>query len=76
METEKTDKNVLNQGLKFMAISLLMMFIGPTIIYNAFINKENNWHWIVLGVGILVCFFAVYFAFKGLNTIMNSMFKK
>ena len=59
-----------------MLFSLLLMFVGPTVIYNAFINKDNLWHWLVLAIGIIACFFAIYFAFKGLNTIMNSMFKK
>lgn len=59
-----------------MAWALPLMFVGPTIIYNAFINKGNLWHYLVLAIGIVACFFAVYLAFKGLNTIMKSMFDK
>jgi hypothetical protein len=69
-----TDKNILNKGIMYMAWALPLMFIGPSIIYNAFINKDNVWHYLVLAIGILACFGAVFFLFKGLNTIMKSMF--
>lgn len=71
-----TNKEVLNQGIKYLAWALPLLFIGPTIIYNAFINKGNVWHYLVLAIGIAVCFFAMYFMFKGLNTIMKSIFGK
>lgn len=69
-----TDKNILNKGIMYMAWALPLMFIGPSIIYNAFINKDNVWHYLVLAIGILACFGAVFFLFKGLSTIMKSMF--
>lgn len=69
-----TNREVLNKGIKYMAWALPLAFIGPTVIYNAFINKQNGWHYVVLAVGIVLCFFAVYFMFKGLNTIVKSMF--
>lgn len=69
-----TNREVLNKGIKYMAWALPLVFMGPTIIYNAFINKENAWHYLVLAVGIVLCFFAVFFMFKGINTIVKSMF--
>lgn len=71
-----TNKTVLNQGIKYLAWALPLLFVGPTVIYNAFINKGNVWHYLVLAIGIAVCFFAMYFMFKGLNTIMKSIFGK
>lgn len=68
------NREILSKGIKYMSWALPMFFIGPSVIYNAFQNQENAWHYLVLAVGILVCFFAVFFAFKGLNTIMKSMF--
>ncbi|MBC7607289.1 MAG: hypothetical protein H7199_10115 [Burkholderiales bacterium] len=69
-----TNREVLNKGIKYMAWALPLAFVGPTVIYNAFVNKQNGWHYLVLAVGIAVCFFAVFFMFKGLNTIVKSMF--
>ena len=71
-----TNRDVLNQGIKYLAWALPLLFIGPTVIYNAFINKDNNWHYLVLAIGIIICFFAMFFMFKGLNTIMKSLFGK
>jgi len=71
-----TNKEILNQGIKYLAWALPLLFIGPSVIYNAFANKDNIWHYLVLAIGITVCFFAMYFMFKGLNTIMKSLFGK
>ncbi|WP_300565325.1 DUF6095 family protein [Flavobacterium sp.] len=69
-----TNKDLLSKGIKFIAWSLPLYFIGPSVIYNAFINKNNTWHYLVLGIGVIICFFAIYLTFKGLKTILNSMF--
>jgi len=37
-------------------------------------NKQNVWHYLVLGIGILTCIAAVYFMYLGLKTIMKSLF--
>jgi hypothetical protein len=71
-----TNKEILNKGIKHLAYALPLLFIGPSLIYNAFINKQNIWHWLVLAIGVLLCFVAVYQMFKGLNTIMKSLFGK
>ncbi|HEU0137232.1 MAG TPA: DUF6095 family protein [Flavobacterium sp.] len=71
-----TNKEILNQGIKHLAYALPMLFIGPSLIYNAFINKQNVWHWLVLVIGVVLCIGAVYQMFKGLNTIMKSIFGK
>jgi hypothetical protein len=75
METKKTDREVLSKGLKKMGVALILMFLGPTIIYVAFSNQEKNLYIPILIIGILGCATAIYFAFKGLNTILDSMFK-
>lgn len=57
-----------------MAWALPMLFIGPTVIYNAFINKENIWHYLVLAFGILICLGAVFLLFSGLKILVRSLF--
>lgn len=76
MEDNKTDRDVLTKGLKTMGISLGCMFLGPTLLHIAFSNDEKPLYIPILIVAIIVCVLAVYFAFKGLKTIMDSMFKK
>lgn len=69
-----TNKELLTQGIKYLAFALPLLFIGPALIYNAFINKENGWHYLVLAVGIIACIGAVYFMFKGLQTMVKGLF--
>lgn len=76
MNENKTDKDLLVKGLQKMGISLLLMFLGPTFIHIAFTNKEKPLYIPLLIIGIMGCITAIYFAFKGLNMIMDSMFKK
>jgi len=76
METKRTNKEILIKGLKKMAISLIMMFAGPTLFYIATTNKEKPLYVPILVISLLICTGAVFLAFKGLQTIMNSMFDK
>ncbi len=76
MKENRTDKDLLVKGLQKMGISLLLMFIGPILIHIAFTNKEKPLYIPLLILGVLGCMTAIYFAFKGLNTIMDSMFNK
>jgi hypothetical protein len=69
-----TDRTILNKGISYLAWALPLFFIGPSLIYNAFINKDNGWHYLVLAFGIAGSFFALYFMFRGIATIMKSMF--
>lgn len=76
MEENKTDKELLVKGLQKMGISLVLMFLGPTLIHIAFTNKEKPLYIPLLVIGVIGCIGAILFAFKGLNTIMDSMFNK
>lgn len=69
-----TNKTLLSKGIKQLAGSLPLLFIGPSVIYNAFMNKKNDWHYLVLFIGILVCLVAVYCLFLGLKTMVKSLF--
>ena len=69
-----TNKDKLAKGVKYLASSLPLMFIGPSVIYNAFMNQHTNWHYLVLGIGILICITSVFLAFKGIKTMTDAMF--
>ena len=76
MEEHKTDRDLLAKGLKKMGIALGLIFLGPTLIHIAFSNQEKPLYIPILILGIISCCAAIYFVFKGINTIMDSMFKK
>ena len=69
-----TDKNVLAKGVKTLFSALPLLFIGPIILNSAFKNKEHNLYYLIIVVGCLICITAVFLMFKGLKTIINSMF--
>ena len=69
-----TNKELLSKGIKYLSGALPLIFIGPTLIYNAFMNKQNVWHYAILARGIIACLGAMYLMFLGLKTIMKSLF--
>ncbi|WP_367754328.1 DUF6095 family protein [Flavobacterium sp. WC2421] len=69
-----TNKEMLSKGIKYLAWALPLLFIGPSLIYNAFMNKQNVWHYLVLAIGIMACIGAMYLMFLGLKTIMKGIF--
>jgi hypothetical protein len=69
-----TNKELISKGIKFLSGAVPLLFIGPAIIHNAFINKQNIWHYFVLVIGITASIAAIYLLFIGLNTIMKALF--
>ena len=74
METKHTDKKILFSGLKKMAVSLLCMFIGPTLVYMSPGMANDLTKNAALILGILICIGAVYYGFMGIRTILKSIF--
>ena len=69
-----TNKDLLSKGVKYLTGALPLMFIGPSLIYNAFMNRKNVWHYLVLGIGIIACLASVFLIFKGLRTMVKALF--
>lgn len=76
MEQNRTNKELLVKGLQTMGICLLLMFLGPTLLHLALTNQEKPTFILVLIIAIIVCALAIFFLFKGIQTILNSIFKK
>jgi hypothetical protein len=76
MQTNKTDKKILTKGLKTLLLALFCLFIGPILISLAFLNKEKSLYIPILIIGCSVSACAIFLIFKGISTIMDSMFKK
>ncbi|QKJ63105.1 DUF6095 family protein [Flavobacterium sp. M31R6] len=68
------NKELLAKGIKYLTGALPLMFIGPTVIYNAFMNQHTNWHYLVLAIGIIACLTSMYLMFVGLKIIMKGIF--
>jgi hypothetical protein len=69
------NKELLAKGIKYLTGALPLMFIGPSVIYSAFMNQKNDWHYLVLVIGIIACLASMYLMFLGLKIIMKGIFK-
>ena len=74
MSKEHTDVELLRKGVKYLAIALPLLFLSPYLITLAFLNTETIYGYVFFGIGIIAGAGAVYLLFKGINTIMKSIF--
>ena len=74
--SNNTDRKILFKGIKTLVFALLSLFMGPIMLSIAYKNSEEPLYIPLLIIGCLICAMAVYLLFKGINTIMSSMFKK
>ena len=76
METPRTNRTLLVEGLKTMGITLFLAFLGPLILHAGFSNPEKPLYIPLVISGIFMCGAAIYFGFKGIRIIMDSLFGK
>lgn len=69
-------KDVFLKGLKNMFGALPLLFLGPVLIHSSFKNQEHPLFIYILILGILVCSFAVYIAYKGIKIIIDGLFNE
>ena len=69
-----TNRKILARGIKYLSACLPLLFIGPIVINSSFKNEESPLFLYILILGILICGFSIFLGFKGLNTIMKSLF--
>lgn len=73
-EQKHTNKEVMMKGVKYLALSLPLMFAGPYVITLGFLNIDNVAFYLFFPLGLIIATAAVFFAFKGIKTVMKSMF--
>ncbi|WP_158973421.1 DUF6095 family protein [Cellulophaga sp. L1A9] len=71
-----TDKDILVKGLKYLGYTVALMFSAPVVIYQAFKNQEHSLYIPVLILGFILAIAALFMAFLGIKTIMDSLFGK
>jgi hypothetical protein len=76
MEQNRTNKELLVKGLQNMVICLVLMFLGPTLLHLALTNQDKPTFILVLIIAIIVCALALFFLYRGIQIILDSIFKK
>jgi high-affinity Fe2+/Pb2+ permease len=51
-----------------------LLFVGPVVITSAFKNEKHPLYVYVLVLGIIIGFAAMFLIYKGINTILKSLF--
>lgn len=74
MPTPKTNRELVKKGIIQMVSTVTLLFLGPIVIHSSFKNQDHPLFIPVLGVGILLCLSALFFAIRGLRTIMRALF--
>ncbi|MCG2611907.1 DUF6095 family protein [Flavobacterium sp. SM15] len=69
-----TNKQLLVKGVRYLAFALPLMFLGPSVIHSSFKNQGHPFYIPILGLGIIFCLASMFLLFKGIQTIMKSLF--
>jgi uncharacterized membrane protein len=69
-----TNKSVLAKGVKYLAGALPLLFLGPVVITSAFKNEKHPLYVYVLALGIIIALAAMFLIFKGITTVLKSLF--
>lgn len=67
-------KETLGKGVRYLAFSLPLCFLGPSILYSSFNNQDKLLFIPVLILGLVVTTGAGYSIFKGIQTLMKGLF--
>jgi len=74
MNQKHTNPNLLKKGIKYLAYSLPLLFLSPYVLTLSFINKETVFFYLFFVAGLIVGFFALYFLYKGIQTLLSFLF--
>lgn len=69
-----TDKALLVKGLRRLMLTLLLLFTGPILLYEAFKNEGHPFYIPVLVLGGLVSLGAIAMGFRGIRTLIRALF--
>ena len=50
----KTNKELLYKGIKYLASSLPLIFLGPSIVYSSFNNQDHPLYVYILVIGLIM----------------------
>lgn len=64
----------MGKGIRYLAISLPLCFLGPSILFSSFNNQDKFLFIPILILGLVVTFFAGFCIFKGIQTLMKALF--
>lgn len=67
-------KPIMSRGLKFLALSLPLLFLSPVLITMGFKLISEGGTFILLALGILLAIFTILLVTQGIRLILKSLF--
>ncbi len=74
MTQKHTNRELLVKGLKYMAITIPLLFLCPYLLTLSFLNKDNNSFYFFFVLGIIAFIIVIYLFYKGIKTLLDSIF--
>lgn len=72
----KESKSLFNTGLKYLAISLPLLFISPILITIGFKALKKSDTYIILILGCFLAFFTIFIVIHAFRKILKALFNK
>jgi predicted MFS family arabinose efflux permease len=63
----------LKKGLLKIGTFIVLCFIAPVIVYQAFKNQDHPYYWFVLAIGIGLCITAIVYGFWAIKILLNGL---
>ncbi|MCH8534872.1 MAG: DUF6095 family protein [Flavobacteriaceae bacterium] len=69
-----TNKEKLFKGIRLLAFSLPLIFIGPAVLFSAFNNQDKFLFIPILILALVILFLAMWLIFLGIKNIVSGFF--
>lgn len=76
MQQHHTDRKLLHKGVRYLFFALPLFFIGPIILHSSLKNQNHPLFAFVFGLACFICLSSMFLLYKGLQTIIKSLFSK
>lgn len=70
----KTNRELLIKGIRFIIYTVLLMFLAPIVVWQAFKNQEHALYIPVLVIGCILGIAAIVMGFVSIKTIVDALF--
>lgn len=67
------NKQLLGKGMKRMGLFILMCFIAPILLYQAFKNQGHPFFWLVFILGLVGFFYTIFLGFRAIKTLVHAL---
>jgi len=72
----RTNRDLFIKGVRFLSYTVILMFLAPVVVWQAFKNQEHALYIPVLVVGCILGIAAIAMGFVSIKTMVDALFGK